>query len=414
MSDVGADVADPPLQAEEAAPLPAATGPAESAPVETVSSESAPADTTSAETAPVAAASVETATSGSGTTASSSAVAESSGAVETAATGGAGPTDDQHTWLSALIGIDTRAGSVGGSASASSDAPVSTDDHEKDGGSPSGVLDSLGSMTSGAGSAVLSVASTALDAGNTAVLKAGAADAFGAIVNGTVDTVNDTIHSLGGTDDVDTTLGKAAQFADKTLTPILDPAKFAPRALNGDERNYAHAIFFDTLNYDPITITGGGVATIGEDLTETECRTIGNSIGLSPDMFNANGTLTGEGMQTLVHEMTHVWQYQHNGWSYMRKALVAQGAAQLMQGDRNEAYDWERLAKAGTPWEQWNPEAQAKAVEEYNIALRAANGGSTDPSIYQKLGALQPYLDKMTAGTERGDHPNPDPDQKTG
>jgi hypothetical protein len=107
MSDVSAEVADPPSnpvppQAEKAAPSSAP------ATVETAASEAASADTMSAETAPVAPAPVETATSESGTTASASAVSESSGATEIASTNEVGPTDDQHTWLSAFCGIDTR------------------------------------------------------------------------------------------------------------------------------------------------------------------------------------------------------------------------------------------------------------------------------------------------------------------
>ena len=44
---------------------------------------------------------------------------------------------------------------------------------------------------------------------------------------------------------------------------------------------------------------------------------------------------------TLVHEMTHVYQYQTGGWGYAPEALWAQFKSFVTTGDRGGAYDWE-------------------------------------------------------------------------
>jgi hypothetical protein len=319
-------------------------------------------------------------------------------------------TDDVHEWASQFCGVSTR-----------DDASAPGDGSAGDGSTGNGSTGngSTGDAPASAASPPDSSAPSLLGSVVDAVLPTGSstttADLLGGLANAVVDTANSALQVVSNDLNIDNAVGAAATAIDNsTAGKLLDPPKFTTRGLSGGERSYAHAIFYDTLNYDAITITGGGVATMGADLTDTECRTIGNSIGLSPDNFNPDGTLTDKGMETLIHEMTHSWQYQHGGWSYIRKALIAQGIAQAVQGDRNAAYDWQRLATAGTPWEQWNPEAQAKAVEDYNIALRAAQGGSTQSSVYQTLGELQPYLDQMTAGTQRGDYPDPTPDPVPG
>ena len=80
--------------------------------------------------------------------------------------------------------------------------------------------------------------------------------------------------------------------------------------------------------------------------------------------------LTPEGRETLVHEMTHAYQYQTGGWGYAPEALWAQFKSFVTTGDRGGAYDWKPQDAAGVPWEQWNPEQQAQCVEDYNTLLR--------------------------------------------
>jgi hypothetical protein len=232
--------------------------------------------------------------------------------------------------------------------------------------------------------------------------------AAGQAIGKAVDAVEDKI-----VEGVDNTIGAAASEGEQVANAV-SPPQFPPRGLNGTERSYAGDIFFSTLDYSKITITGGGVATWDENANAVESRTIGNTVNLAVGYFNADGTLTDKGLETLVHEMTHVWQFQHTGWSYIRKALVAQGEAKVFQGDSGKAYDWKKLDDAKVPWAQWNPEAQAQSIEDYNVALREANAGKGTKDTFKLLERLQPYVDQMVGGAKAGDYPAADQATTTG
>ena len=162
------------------------------------------------------------------------------------------------------------------------------------------------------------------------------------------------------------------------------------RSLTSDEYEYAYVIYQDSLDYAAITITRGSVAATGAS------RTLGNTIHLRDNLFEGDTLdLTEHGMDILIHEMAHVWQYQHQGWSYAPEALWSQFVAWWETGDRGAAYDWESLEKAGIPWEEWNPEAQAEAVEDYNKALRKVHDNVATKADFNLLSRLQPYIDKI-------------------
>lgn len=165
------------------------------------------------------------------------------------------------------------------------------------------------------------------------------------------------------------------------------------RSLTSAEIAYARDIFQDTLDYSVITLTRDAIASTGAD------RTLGNTINMELDEF-VPGTfdLTPSGKETLIHEMTHVWQYQHEGWTYAPAALWAQLKAWVTDGDRGGAYDWRKPDSDGVPWDDWNPEAQASAVERYNQALRATKSGKGGKSDFDDLSKLQKYIDQMLHG----------------
>ncbi len=61
-------------------------------------------------------------------------------------------------------------------------------------------------------------------------------------------------------------------------------------------------------------------------------------------------------MILLVHEVTHVWQYQNGGTDYMGEAMLTQAAG--------VGYDLEQAARDGTPWHRLSPEQQGALLEE--------------------------------------------------
>ena len=65
----------------------------------------------------------------------------------------------------------------------------------------------------------------------------------------------------------------------------------------------------------------------------------------------------------LVHEATHVWQFQNIGLRYIPDSLFHQGKGQVIHGTRNEAYKY--TLEKEKPFNKYNSEQQAKMIEEY-------------------------------------------------
>jgi len=259
-----------------------------------------------------------------------------------------------------------------------------------------------------------SVVQSVEDAGSAVIQKAeDTVQSIGDTAESVVQSVEDTASSVvrNVADTASGLYDKASDAASEFLKEMTDPYQFGgvqapivkqleeaasggqpvdPRPLSTAELADAKVIFGDSLDYSKIVVDGGAVASLGAS------RTIGNTVHLTPDLFvSGTSETTTEGKRILVHELTHVWQYQHQGWTYAPKALWAQAKAAI-KGDRDGAYDWRPLIN--TPWEQWNPEAQAEAVEDYNRALHNVNDGKGSKADYDTLALLQEFVEKLVAG----------------
>src|SRR5262249_50136854 len=100
---------------------------------------------------------------------------------------------------------------------------------------------------------------------------------------------------------------------------------------------------------------------------------------------------------TLLHELTHVWQYQNGGASYIAGALSAQLGAVLTTGNNHAAYDYTALLERGAAWQDWNPEQQAELVEDVAHAVRSRSTDRTDAER-RLLRVARPYLRELRAG----------------
>jgi outer membrane lipoprotein SlyB len=171
-----------------------------------------------------------------------------------------------------------------------------------------------------------------------------------------------------------------------------DKAGTKSRSLTGDEIKYAKDVFKDSIDYSAITITRDSMLSAGAP------RTIGNTIHLKSDWGHFVGDtmeLSPTGLETLIHEMGHVWQYQNGGLAYIPESLWAQLKASIGGKSRNAAYDWRAAHKDGLPWEQWNPEQQAEAIEDYNKLLRKSKDGTASVAELSELSILLPYMQKV-------------------
>lgn len=171
-----------------------------------------------------------------------------------------------------------------------------------------------------------------------------------------------------------------------------DKAGTKSRSLTGDEIKYAKDVFKDSIDYSAITITRDSMLSAGAP------RTIGNTIHLKSDWGHFKGDtmeLSPTGLETLIHEMGHVWQYQNGGLAYIPESLWAQLKASIGGKSRNAAYDWRAAHKDGLPWEQWNPEQQAEAIEDYNKLLRKSKDGTASVAELSELSILLPYMQKV-------------------
>ncbi len=179
-----------------------------------------------------------------------------------------------------------------------------------------------------------------------------------------------------------------------------DRLSTARRGLTSAEIAYARDVYGDSIDYGPIEITRDSMASTGAP------KTLGNTMHLVSNWGGAifksgdDNLLTNKGMELMIHEMGHVWQYQNGGLAYIGDSLWSQLKGWISGGSRNAAYDWRSAHDAGLAWNTWNPEQQAEAIEHYNTCLRAAN--TTPPTAstdqYNDLKILKPYMEKVRAG----------------
>ena len=110
-----------------------------------------------------------------------------------------------------------------------------------------------------------------------------------------------------------------------------------------------------------------------------------------PDRLVPPGDSLDFCMPWLIHELTHAWQYQHVGWTYLVRALLAQfryGSA---------AYDFGGESNLVTcrhnhwTFTRFNPEQQGDIARTYYDCLRSTNA-IDEPNKQNELSAYRPYI----------------------
>jgi hypothetical protein len=122
------------------------------------------------------------------------------------------------------------------------------------------------------------------------------------------------------------------------------------RSLTPGEVELAKPIFGSSLHYSQVRIIETSISA---------GTTVGNVIRMHEGYDISNE----DDAQTLIHELTHVWQYQHTGTEYISVSLQAQITAALKTGNRNNAYDYK--AEDTQSFFDYMPEQQGFIVENY-------------------------------------------------
>jgi hypothetical protein len=142
---------------------------------------------------------------------------------------------------------------------------------------------------------------------------------------------------------------------------LLDQMFFAPppRGLTSKEIKELTPIFCGSVDYDSVLIKAD-CGFVWDMINKIPGRKGDNGYGRAMSVDNTINMMgdPDEEYVTLVHEMTHVWQYQHAGPLYKGESILGQIT------DGQAAYDWEGDLDAGGLWSTLGSEKQASFVEK--------------------------------------------------
>lgn len=155
------------------------------------------------------------------------------------------------------------------------------------------------------------------------------------------------------------------------------------RKLSTKERDAAQLVFADNLTYDRIWIYEDTplplwIARIGALISKgkTPARnaiTLGNRTYFSDVLHTSPFDIQNmklSDMAWLIHELTHVWQYQHIGSRYLYDAI----RVQIRLG--KDAYDYgsedglKDAYASGKTLLEFNPEQQGEIARDYYLRIK--------------------------------------------
>lgn len=143
------------------------------------------------------------------------------------------------------------------------------------------------------------------------------------------------------------------------------------RGLSADEITHLELVYGDSIDYSEITIHRGGT---WDSLTNpTDGVTIRNDIYIpnkddsDRPYYDTAGNLNALGLQLLVHEVAHVWQYNNDGLDYINSSSTAQINNKWFGS--KDPYRWEDAVAAGVTFENMGVEQQAHLIEDIGVAL---------------------------------------------
>jgi hypothetical protein len=133
------------------------------------------------------------------------------------------------------------------------------------------------------------------------------------------------------------------------------------RGLTDREKTVARGVFQESVDLERVRIGTTNVLAAP--------TTLGN-------LIRVKGRISDD---TLVHELTHVWQYQTSGLRYLSCALAGQVQGAVLHGDRDWTYEFDPQRR-GTHLADYGPEQQAQIVQVAFLSNKLE-----DPDFYGPL-----------------------------
>jgi hypothetical protein len=175
------------------------------------------------------------------------------------------------------------------------------------------------------------------------------------------------------------------------------------RPLTDSERNEARMVFGDGLDYDRARVAEGAyfppnfIADIGaffqgKKRTWDNAITLGNTVYF-PRLIRTRPEDIAKDLTDiawLMHELTHVWQYQQVGWKYLYETLRVQSKLGMLAYDYKGKHGTKKKALRAAQLEQrtlsdFNYEQQGDLARDYYFALKL----NDEPDHWE------PYVDEL-------------------
>lgn len=139
---------------------------------------------------------------------------------------------------------------------------------------------------------------------------------------------------------------------EQTIVQLATITSPLGRSLRIWETDLIHSIFGSSVDTARIRVVEARIANAP--------TTLGNQIRVTPGWdFD-----TPEHRGVLIHECTHIWQYQSRGTDYITDALYHQLSSMIATPDRNSAYLNYRFDERRN-FSEYSAEEQATMVEDY-------------------------------------------------
>ena len=192
---------------------------------------------------------------------------------------------------------------------------------------------------------------------------------------------------------------------DKTSerNPIVSASNIKSRELHAREVTELRKVFGDKINYEAVRIFEGTnipnlLDDIGRVIKAMPARpdhvhnaiTFGNFCFFGREIRTDNIRSFDEldrrelaDMKWLVHELTHVWQFQSRGWAYLWDAWEAQRTQKEAAYHYGGRQALEQRRSEGARFADYNPEQQGRIMEEYYAELKVESEADRDVTAFE-------------------------------